>query len=67
MSTAYLLWAVVFSTVGLGFFIDGKKQKMITPLICGVTLMIFPYFILNTMILVVTGIVLMAVPYFIKF
>jgi hypothetical protein len=30
-----LLWGMVFGAFGLGYFIYGKKQKMIMALICG--------------------------------
>ena len=61
-----LLWGLVFSTVGLGFFMYGKKQKVLVPLICGLVLMIYPYFMSNAIVLVVIGIALSAVPYFVR-
>ena len=36
------------------------------PLICGLVLMIFPYFISNTILLVTLGVVLMSLPYFFR-
>jgi len=66
MNTALLLWGVLFSSVGLGFFIYGKKQRRIVPLICGIVLMIFPYFITNTVLLVAIGAALIATPYFVR-
>ena len=61
-----LLWGLVFSTVGLGFFMYGKKQKVLVPLICGLVLMIYPYFMSNVIALGVIGIALTAVPYFVR-
>ena len=58
---------VLFSAAGLGFFVYGKKQRSIVPLLFGVALMIFPYFVTNTLALVVIGLLLMAVPYFLRF
>lgn len=66
MSTSLLLWGMVFGSVGLGFFIYGKKQEAIVPLICGLVLMILPYFISNTIPLVVIGVALIAIPYFVR-
>jgi hypothetical protein len=63
-SEAWLLWGVVFGAVGLAYFIYGKKQQRFVPLLCGIALMAFPYFISNTVLLVVVGLVLSAVPYF---
>jgi hypothetical protein len=64
MSTSLLLWGLLFGSVGFGYFLYGKKQAAIIPLVCGIALMIFPYFVSNVLILVVLGIALAALPYF---
>jgi predicted membrane protein len=66
MDTSVLLWGVLFSSIGLGFFLYGKKQRAVVPLVCGLLLMIYPYFIPNVMVLVLIGIVLTAIPYFLR-
>jgi len=66
LSTASLLWGILFGSVGLGFFVYGKKQKAVVPLVCGLALMATPYFISNTMLLVGVGAVLAVVPYFVR-
>jgi hypothetical protein len=66
VSTASLLWGLLFGSVGLGYFLYGKKQKAVVPLVCGLTLMIFPYFIGNAILLVAIGAALTAVPYFLR-
>ena len=58
---------VVFGAVGLGYFMYGKRQKMMVPLFCGVGLMGYPYFVNNPILLVVIGSVLLALPFFIKY
>ena len=63
-STALLLWGVLFSSIGFGFFIYGKKQENWVVFLCGLVLMVYPYFISNTYILVLVGSVITAVPYF---
>ena len=65
-SEAMLLWGVVFGSVGLAYFVYGKKQGRFVPLLCGISLMAFPYFISNTVLLVVVGLVLSVVPYFFR-
>jgi hypothetical protein len=60
------MWGVIFGSIGLGFFVYGKKQKAIIPLLSGIGLMVVPYFISSTYILIFSGIVLVALPYFIK-
>ena len=66
MNTTQLLLGVLFSSIGLGYFIYGKKQKVTVPLVCGLVLMIFPYFIENTAMLTAIGILLSILPYFIR-
>jgi hypothetical protein len=60
------LWGLLFGSIGLGYFIYGKKQKAVVPLVCGVALMVFPYFVSNALLLVGSGIVLAAIPYFLR-
>ncbi len=66
MNASNLLWGLLFSSIGLGFFLYGKKQRAVVPLVCGLVLMIFPYFVSNTWALVSIGIALGAVPYFLR-
>ena len=66
MNTSMLLWSLLFSSIGLGFFIYGKKQKAAIPLLCGLGLMIYPYFVSNTLLLVGIGVALMVLPYFVR-
>ncbi len=66
MDVGVLLWGLLFSSIGLGFFLYGKKQRAVVPLVCGLVLMIYPYFIPNVIALVAIGVVLIAVPYFFK-
>lgn len=62
-----LLWAVVFGSVGLGFFVYGRRQRAVVPLVCGVALVILPYLVSNTLLLVALGVALMVVPYFFRY
>ena len=66
MNESWLLWGMLFGSIGLGFFVYGRKQRRVVPLVCGLVLMIFPYFVSNIVLLVIIGIVLMAVPYFVR-
>ena len=65
-STAVLLWGLLFGAIGFGFFLYGKKQKAVVPLIAGIALCVVPYFIVNVYILVTVGVVLMAIPFFVR-
>ncbi|HET7595571.1 MAG TPA: hypothetical protein VFK15_01435 [Burkholderiales bacterium] len=66
MNPWVLMWGVLFSSVGVGFFIYGKKQKTLMPFVCGLALMVFPYFVSNTAALVAIGTGLIALPYFVR-
>jgi hypothetical protein len=64
--TAVLLWGLLFGSIGLGYFIYGRKQGAAVPLFCGIALMVFPYFVSNIPLLVGLGAVIAAIPYFIR-
>jgi hypothetical protein len=66
LNTAWLLWGIFFSAAGLGIFIYGKRQKALIALVCGLVLMICPYFITNLVVLVVIGILLMILPWYVR-
>jgi hypothetical protein len=59
-----LLWGLLFGSIGVGFFMYGKKQRATVPLVCGIGLMVFPYFVSNVFLLVALGVALMLAPYF---
>lgn len=61
---AWLLWSLLFGSIGMGFFLYGKKQQRLVPLLCGLALMIFPYFVHGAILLVTVGLALMIIPYF---
>lgn len=67
MNTSSLLWGLLFGSIGVGFFVYGKRQRAVVPLICGVALIIFPYFVANSILLVAIGAALVAVPYFVRY
>jgi hypothetical protein len=65
-STAVLLWGLLFGSIGFGFFIYGKKQKAVVPLIAGILLCVVPYFISNVYVLVGVGVVLATIPFVVR-
>lgn len=64
--SSQLIWGVIFGAIGLGYFVYGRKQRAVVPLVVGISLFIFPYFISNVYMLVIVGSILVAVPYFIR-
>jgi hypothetical protein len=66
MNIATMLWGMFFGLVGFGFFRYGRKRGSVVPLVSGVVLMVFPYFVSNAILLVVIGVAVSAVPYFVR-
>ena len=66
-NTASLIWGLIFGSIGLGYFIYGKKQKRGVPFASGISLMVFPYFVSNSYLLVIIGVALLALPYFFRY
>jgi hypothetical protein len=66
VNTAALFWGLLFSSIGLGYFIYGKRQQAPIPLACGIALMVFPYFVSSPWTMVLIGGALVAVPYFVR-
>lgn len=66
MDTATLFWGLIFGSIGMGFFIYGKKQKKSVPLLCGLALCVIPYFLSNVVALIGAGVVLSVLPFVIK-
>lgn len=61
-----LLWGVLFGAVGIGFCSYGRKQRKAVPLLCGLALMVFPYFVSGAAATLAIGAALMALPYFFR-
>lgn len=67
MAESTIWWGLLFGTLGIGYFVYGKRQRMVMALASGVALMVFPYFISNTFLLLVVGAALLALPFLFKF
>ena len=65
-SEASILWSLLFGSAGLGFLIYGRRQRMLVPLVCGLALMVYPYFVSSTVLLVLIGVILVTIPYFVR-
>jgi len=65
-SASSMLWGTLFGGIGLGYFIYGKKQGAIVPLITGILLSVYPFFVTNTYLIVLVGCLLIAIPYFVR-
>ena len=63
---APFLWGFLFSAIGFGFFMYGRKKTAVVPLACGLALMAYPYFVDDVSQMVVIGVALVAIPYFVR-
>lgn len=65
-NTALLLWGVLFSSIGVGYAVYGRRQKNKVVFYCGVALIVYPYFISQLVALIAIGCGLILAPRFIK-
>lgn len=63
-SAARIFASVIFSAIGLGAFVYGKKNKSIRPMIIGAVLMAYTYMISEVIMIYLIGIILTAALYF---
>lgn len=61
------MWGMLFGAIGAGYFVYGKRQAMIAPLVCGAALAVYPWFVSGAVLTVLVGVVLMAIPYFVRY
>lgn len=66
MGEASLWWGLLFGSIGLGYLVYGRRQKAAVPLLCGIALVVFPYFVANVWAMVLVGALLLAVPWFVR-
>jgi hypothetical protein len=67
MNSSALMWGVIFGSIGMAYFIYGKKQRRGAALLSGFALIVLPYVVSNVLLLVLLGIALMALPYFVRY
>lgn len=58
MTLANLMGSVIFGSIGLAAFIYGKKQSSFKPMVIGIVLMAYPYFVPNTIAVYGIGVLL---------
>lgn len=63
-SMAKIFACTIFGAIGLAAFLYGKKNKFFRPIIIGVALIAYPYFISGTFFLYLVGMALIVALYF---
>jgi hypothetical protein len=59
MDSTWLLWSGLFSMIGMAVFMYGRRQRQGAPLLIGLALMIYPYFVSSALALVGIGVLLL--------
>ena len=65
-SGTIVMLPVLFSSIGAGYVLYGRRQRHVVPLLTGLALCVYPYFLANSYALVVVGLLLTAVPWFLR-
>jgi hypothetical protein len=66
MNYTTLFIGVICGSIGVGYFIYGKKRRRFIPIIAGLGLIIVPYFLDNLVLLSIVCVVLCACPFVIR-
>lgn len=61
MST--LIVGLLAGALGAGYFVYGRRQAKVVPMLAGALLCVYPYFVDGTLLLVVIGAALAAAPF----
>jgi len=65
MNTASLLLSVVFGAIGMAYFVYGKRQQRLMPLLAGAGLCVYTFFVSGALPTLGVGAVLTALPFLI--
>jgi hypothetical protein len=65
-SPAALFASLIFGVIGFVAFRYGKKSALIVPMILGITLMVYPYFVPETWLIYAIGCALTAAIWFFR-
>ncbi len=66
-SGLYWFFMIFISVVGMGFFSSGKRNEDAYFMVSGAIMMVYPYFVTGTFMLVAIAIFLTAAPFFLRF
>jgi multisubunit Na+/H+ antiporter MnhC subunit len=63
VTPATIAIGIVTGAIGLAYFIYGKRQQRFAPLLAGLTLCVYPYFVDSVTWMIVIGVLLVAAPF----
>ena len=62
-----LFIGIVAGAVGVAYFVYGKKESRFMPMLSGVALCVYPYFVSGVLWLCLIGAILLAAPFIVDF
>ena len=62
-----LFVGILAGAIGTGYFIYGKRQTRIAPMVAGALLCVYPYFVDGLLWLILIGAVLLALPFLLDY
>ena len=62
-----LLVGVIAGAIGMGYFIYGKRQAKVVPMVAGALLCVYPYFVDSFLWLCLMGLPLIVAPFLIDY
>lgn len=65
-SPGYLLSSLLISCAGMGFFLYGKKAQRLFPLLAGIALGVYPFFVSNLWMMWGLAVVIIAFVWFLR-
>ena len=65
-SPGYIFWAIIFGAIGAAGFVHGKRTGNARAMAIGVALVVFPYFVSDTLIVFAIGAALAGLLYFLR-
>ncbi len=65
-SSNTLFLSLLFGSIGVGYFIYGKKQSKVIPLLVGLSLCVYPYFVSNIYVMLALGVLLIVLPFLVR-
>jgi len=66
LSAANVIGGFVFGSIGFVAFVYGKRMQLWKMMLCGLVLMIYPYFVENTSIMLAIGVICSAGLFFLR-
>ena len=61
-----LIGGIIFGSIGFVAFVYGKRMNLWKPMLCGVALMVYPYFTTDPLVLYSIGLVGTGALYFLR-